>query len=138
MSFAKEFQQIFAAVKEIIDTKHVKDQVIDEARKMAADTVSKVLEHSDEPFPDFPRVDFISSEDRDEFLLVLEFLQSSGNIFGAPILTYESQHPEVKLDRADLARRLGLNEKNPEPLLIQIVRSHMEWLNSKNHNEEED
>ena len=128
MSFAKEFQQIFATVKEIIDTKHVKDQVLDDARKFAVDTVTKVLEHSDEPFPDFARIDLVTDDDRDEFLLVLDFLQCTNNVFGVPVLSFESQHPDVKCDRAQLAAKLGLSANSPEPLLFQMMRSHERWL----------
>ncbi|KAK8885377.1 hypothetical protein M9Y10_040825 [Tritrichomonas musculus] len=123
MSFIEQFQQIFREVQNVIDTKQIKEQVIKEARDRATDaiislkqtkTLSKNLE--------VHKINANSEDERDELLLILEFFESSGYIFGVPILSYESQNPDLIVDRIDLANRLGLDPNDPQPLLIQMIK----------------
>ena len=125
MSFEGQFQQIFKEVNVVIDTNHIKEQVIQEARDKATEAITAIKQKKTLPRNlEVPKINLKTEDDRDELLLVLEFLESSGYIFGAPILSYESQHPDLVVDRYDLATRLGLNPDDPSPLLVQMVRSH--------------
>ena len=126
MSFVEQFQQIFKEVQNVIDTKQIKEQVIQEARDMATNAIINLKQSkSQNKSLEVPKINIKTEEDRDELLLVLEFLESSGYIFGNPILSYESQNPDIIVDRIDLANRLGLDPNDPDPLLIQMVRHRL-------------
>lgn len=125
MSFEEQFQQIFKEVNDVIDTKHIKEQVIQEARDKATEAICALKQKKTIPRSlEVPKINLKTEDDRDELLLVLEFLESSGYVFGPPILSYESQHPDLIVDRFDLANRLGLNPNDPTPLLVQMVKSN--------------
>lgn len=127
MSFEQQFQQIFKEVKNVIDTNHIKEQVIQEARDKATEAITALKQTKTLPKKlEVPRINIKTEDERDELLLVLEFLESSGYIFGAPILSYESQNPDIIVDRIDLANRLGLDPNDPSPLLVQMVRPHLD------------
>ena len=127
MSFVEQFQQIFREVQNVIDTKQIKEQVIQEAREMATKAIISLKQtKSLSKNLEVPKINAREEDERDELLLILEFFESSGYIFGVPILSYESQNPDLIVDRIDLANRLGLDHNNPEPLLIQMIRTHLD------------
>ena len=51
--------------------------------------------------------------------------------FGVPVMGFESQHPEITVDRDELAERLGLDASSDKPLLVLLVESHMIWASKK-------
>ena len=132
MAFVEGFRQIYGAVQKVINDGDVKSKALDEARSLASSSVSQVLRSAGgESLPRLEGVEFGNEDERDEFLLVLEFLQQSNVKFGVPVLGFEAQHPELVVDRQGLAQRLGLDADDERPLLVQIVDMHMKSSSKK-------
>jgi hypothetical protein len=56
-----------------------------------------------------------------EYRLVMDYLESIGLKFAPTVLRYESQHPNLFADRAELAERLHLRSYDRTPLLVQMI-----------------
>lgn len=127
MAFAQGFRQIYGAVQKVIADNNVKMSTLEQARHLASDTVTKALHTDGSGIARINGISFLSEDERDEFLLVLDFIQTSNIKFGVPVFGFESQHPELTLDREDLASRLGLDASDAKPLLVQMVEAQMKW-----------
>jgi hypothetical protein len=101
-----------------VKTRHIREQIMDEAIDLAIGPARR-----------FPGIDLAQDQAVDQLLLVREFLESSGCLIGSEVLSYESQRPELTVDRDALAQSLGLDAKDPRPLLEQMLISHKKWLN---------
>lgn len=61
----------------------------------------------------------------DEYLFVLDYFQSLGLEYTPAVLKYESQHPEVRLDRKALAKRYSLDKDCKTPLIVQLMAERL-------------
>lgn len=62
---------------------------------------------------------------QDEYLFVLDYFNSLGLEYSQSVLKFESQHPEVKLDRKALAKRYGLDYEIRTPLIVQLMAERL-------------
>lgn len=138
MAFAEGFRQIYGAVQKVINDNGIKCGTLDEARHLATDTVTKALHFDGSGIARFNGTVFQNEDERDEFLLILDFIQQSNIKFGVPVLGFESQHPDLTVNRPELAARLGLNADDNKPLLVQIVESQMRWVARRKKREQEE
>jgi hypothetical protein len=69
----------------------------------------------------FPGIDISDELERDQLLLVLDYLQWVDERFLPRVLRCESQHPTLSMDRDELARKFGLRAYDRTPLLAQLV-----------------
>jgi hypothetical protein len=106
------------SVRDFAKSKRIPERIMREAAKLAKG-----------PAVPFPGIDVTKEEDLYQLLLVREFFESCGSLFGSEILSYESQHPNLVVDREALSRKFGLDPKDRRPLLEQIVASHKRWMN---------
>jgi hypothetical protein len=114
-------------VQRLIEEKKIKDQVLKEAHDYAQRHVQHLLD-PDAPEPDpFPGID-PTGDDRDEFLLVLDWFESIGLRFTPNVLRYESQNPDVTVARKALAQQYKLDPNSETPLLVQLVEERLKAL----------
>ena len=121
-------------VKNLIDEDELKQAVLDEAernvpkiagKEMRDDAASAVSE-----IEDYSGI-ILGPEEKEEYLLVLDFLESLGLKFAPAVLRYESQHPEIEPNRRELADRLDLNGKSKDPLLVQLFQERLDEIQRK-------
>lgn len=61
----------------------------------------------------------------DEYLFVLDYFETLDLQYSPAVLKFESQHPEIKLDRKALAKRYGLDKDSRTPLLVQLMAERL-------------
>jgi len=105
-------------------TYSIADPLVDE--KEAWESASKSFAVSDFVIPG---VEF-EGWAQDEYLFVLEFMESMGMKYAPKVLKFEGQHPELKLDRVALCKRYNLDERSSVPLIVQLFG---ERLNAIQH-----
>jgi hypothetical protein len=79
---------------------------------------------------EFPSVT-LTGEDNDEFLLVLDYLESSHLNLSSLSLKYESQNPSVVINREELCQRFNLSPGDATPLLVQMVEARLKNLQTQ-------
>lgn len=62
---------------------------------------------------------------QDEYLFVLDYFNSLGLEYSQAVLKYESQHPDIKLDRKALAKRYNLDYEIRTPLIVQLMSERL-------------
>jgi hypothetical protein len=111
-----------------INEKKIKDQVLKEVHSHAQHHTQGLVDSSArEPDP-FPSVD-LTGDDKDELMLVLDWLESIGLKIAPTVLRYESQNSEVTVDRKALSEQYHLNAESPTALLVQLVEERLKMLN---------
>jgi hypothetical protein len=109
-------------IQTLLEETGIKQQVLDEARRFALEEAMHILNPGQGPEPKvFPGISFDNADDRDQFLLILDYLESVGLKFAPQILKFESRNPQIAVDREDLCRRLKLRAYDQTPLLVQLV-----------------
>lgn len=142
MSFVNEFiqstqQEVVKEVTELVEAKGIKEKVLKEAQAIAQQTANHILDPKAEAPQQYKGITVGSSPEdpeRQEYLLVLDYLESVGFKFAPSVLRYESQHPDIMSNRAELAKNLGLRSYDRTPLLVQLIE---ERLNHTAHEGEE-
>lgn len=133
MSFMNDFIQatqkdVVEEVQKLVEEKGIKEKVLQEAQQIAQKTANHLLDSS-APAPEtYQGIDISKEEDLDEYLLVLEYLESIGFKFAPSVLRYESQHPEQMVNRRQLSERLGLRSYDRTPLLVQLIEERLNSL----------
>jgi hypothetical protein len=124
--FVQETQQEVVAALEALVTEHgIKEKVLDDARRYATIAATHILDSEQPPLEAFEPVP-VDGEKELQYLLVLEFLQSAGFKFAPSVLQFESQHPEIKLDRRELGKRLNLRTYDRTPYLVQLIENEVQ------------
>ncbi|EAY15159.1 hypothetical protein TVAG_392760 [Trichomonas vaginalis G3] len=116
-------------VKNLIDEDELKQAVLDEVERNAPKVAGKELHDnaSVSEMEDYSGI-ILTEEEKEEYLLVLEFLDSIGLKYAPAVLRYESQHPEIEANRKELADRLDLNARSQDPLLVQLFQERLNEL----------
>jgi hypothetical protein len=121
-SFVAETQQtVVEAVQTMIEQRGIKAQILEETQAHA----QRIANHMRDPEAEEPvryePVPITELSDKIQYQLVTEYLESIGLKIAPTVLRYESQHPNVFSDRANLATQLGLRSYDRTPLLVQII-----------------
>ena len=120
-------------VKNLIDEDELKQAVLDEAERNVPKIAGKELRDDGSAvseMEDYSGI-ILGPDEREEYLLVLDFLESLGLKFAPAVLRYESQHPEIESNRRELADRLDLNAKSKDPLLVQLFQERLDEIKKK-------
>ena len=138
MSFMNDFIQttqrdVVEEVQKLVEEKGIKEKVLQEAQAIAQKTANHLLDPN-APAPETYQGISMSPEDLDEYRLVLEYLESIGFKFAPSVLRYESQHPDIMTDRAELAKKLGLRGYDRTPLLVQLIEERLNSLEAEEAN----
>jgi hypothetical protein len=133
MDFLNSFIQTTQAdvveeVQRLVEEKGIKERVLQEAQALAQKQAMHIMNPTqcEEP-ASFTGIE-LNDEDRDEFLLVLEYLESIGLKFTPTVLRYESQNAQILTDRENLCRRLNLRSYDRTPLLVQLIEERLNSL----------
>ena len=127
----KTEKEILGDISKLIDEEKLKKKVLEEAKKAANQTAAQVLGQNISPTPEIPKID-IEGDERDEYLLILEYLQSLGLNITPTVLRFESQHPEINVDRKKLAEQFDLPTYDKTPLLVQLIEQRLRLIEQKN------
>jgi hypothetical protein len=130
MDFLNSFIQTTQAdvveeVQRLVEEKGIKDKVLQEAQALAHRQAMHIMNPTQCEEPESYKGIELNDEDRDEFLLVLEYLESIGLKFTPTVLRFESQNPQVLTDRENLCKRLNLRSYDRTPLLVQLIEERL-------------
>ena len=122
---------IFLEVQEFAKSTGVQQEVKDISVGIAEKIVKGTLDpEKNPPVEDYKGIVFSEElEDEDEYILVHDFFKSSQLDFPAQVLSYESQHPNLKYNRRSMCERLGLDADSKEPMLVQLIRLRSQYSN---------
>ena len=120
-------REMKSQIADLVDRQELRDAVLREAKETALKQASHILDNSIPPPPEIPNIKTESNE-QDEYLLILEYLQSTGLEFTPAVLRFESQHPKIAADRKELAKHFGLQNYSRKPLLVQLVEERLRQL----------
>ena len=126
----EELKQDIAA---IIDEKDLQIKVLDEAKTNAEAQAKHFLDKQIALPPEIPNI-LADGDERDEYLFVLEYLESIGLKVTPTVLRYESQHPEVQCERKRLAKQYQLKNYDRTPLLVQLIEERLKGLEEPQSN----
>jgi hypothetical protein len=112
-------------LKRLVDGSGVEEEVNGQAQELAKIIATHLLDDSQPPLEKFPSIPIENSQQELEYLLALEFLESSGFKFAPTVLRYESQHPELQVDRREIGKRLHLCTYDRTPLLVQLIEEQL-------------
>jgi hypothetical protein len=114
--------EVTAEVQRLVEEKGIKKAILDEAQRFAQAQALHIMNPDQNPEPQsFPGIDLSDENEQDEFLLVLDYLESLGLKFSPTILKYESQNPKIVTNREELCRKLHLRSYDRTPLLVQLI-----------------
>jgi hypothetical protein len=117
-------EEVIHALEQLVQEKNIKTKVLEDAQELAKTAARHILDETQpelQPFPSVP----IDGDKEFQYLLVLEFLQSAGFKFAPSVLKFESQHPEIVLDRRALGKKLNLCTYDRTPYLVQLIEEQM-------------
>jgi len=120
----KSLTDVLSDVSLVIDEKELQQKVLNEAKKAATTAAARVLGQNPNSSFDIPEID-VDCDERDEYLLILEYLMSTGLKYTPAVLRFESQHPDVTFDRAELAKEHNLPTYDQSPLLVQLIEQRL-------------
>jgi hypothetical protein len=102
--------------------------VLSEAQELAKIAARHILDETQPELTPFPSIPVETNEQELQYLLILEFLQSAGFKFAPSVLRYESQHPELQIDRRELGKRLHLCTYDRTPYLVQLIEEQLKAI----------
>jgi hypothetical protein len=101
-------RDVIGELQTLVEEKGIKMRVLQEAQDLAKIAARHILDETQPDLEPFPKIPIESEEQLLQYQIVLEFLQSAGFKFAPSVLRFESQHPEVELDR----RTLGIESQS--------------------------
>ena len=131
--FIEETQaNVVQEVQELVEKKGIKEKVLQEAQQLAQKQAVRLMNPNaeSEDLVPFEGLD-LKGDDRDEFLLVLDYLESIGLKFTPTVLRYESQNPTIATEREALCKKLNLRPYDKTPLLVQLIEERLNALQDK-------
>jgi hypothetical protein len=120
-------QEVVSELQRLVDEKGIKEKVLEDAQELAKIAARHILDETQPELQVFPSVP-IDGDKELQYLLVLEFLQSAGFKFAPSVLKFESQHPELDLNRRELGHRLHLTTYDRTPYLVQLIEEQLKSL----------
>jgi hypothetical protein len=123
---AETQQSAMKDVQDLVAEQGIKERILQELQQHA----QAIANHINDPTaPDPATFDPvpIAEEQKVEYQLVLEYLESLGLKFAPTVLRYESQHPQELMPRQQLAESLGLKAFDRTPLLIQMIEAKQKY-----------
>jgi hypothetical protein len=112
----------------LVEEKGIKAKVLQEAQDLAKTAARHILDETQPDLEPFPKIPLDSEEQNLQYQIILEFLQSAGFKFAPSVLRFESQHPEVELDRRALGKKLNLCTYDRTPYLVQLIEEQLKSL----------
>ena len=114
-SFIESTQKdVVEEVQQLVAEKGIKEQVLKEAQELAQQQAMHLMNPSSPEPPSYPGIQ-LEGDEKDEFLLVLDYLESIGLKFTPTVLKYE---------------RLNLRSYDRTPLLVQLIDERLKALES--------
>ncbi|EAY04892.1 hypothetical protein TVAG_016640 [Trichomonas vaginalis G3] len=120
-------KEVIEELQKLVEEKGIKEKVLADAQEMAKIAARHILDDSQPELQAFPSIP-IDGDKELQYQLVLEFLQSAGFKFAPAVLKFESQHPEIEVDRRELGKRLNLCTYDRTPYLVQLVEEQLKTL----------
>lgn len=120
-------QEVVEELQHLVDEKGIKEKVLEDAQELAKIAARHILDETQPELQAFPSVP-IDGDKELQYLLVLEFLQSAGFKFAPSVLRFESQHPEIELNRRELGKQLNLCTYDRTPYLVQLIEEQLKTL----------
>lgn len=129
-SFIESTQKdVVEEVQQLVTEKGIKQQVLKEAQDLAQQQAMHLMNPNSPEPKKYPGIQ-LEGDEKDEFLLVLDYLESIGLKFTPTVLKYESQNPDVNTNREELCQRLNLRSYDRTPLLVQLIDERLKALES--------
>ena len=123
-------KEVLEKVEKLIEEKGIRRKTEEETEELAKKTAYSLLDPEGNHAPVFKGVDF-SKEDPDQYLLILDYFESTGMKFTSQTIRYESQHPDFTLNRRQLAEKYGLRGYDKTPLLVQMIEQRLKVLDNE-------
>jgi hypothetical protein len=123
-------REVIEELQRLVEEKGIKKRVLDEAQELAKVAARHILDESQPELQAFPSIPIENDDQELQYLLVLEFLQSAGFKFAPSVLRFESQHPDIQLNRRELGKRLNLCTYDRTPYLVQLIEEQLKSLES--------
>jgi hypothetical protein len=121
-------QEVIQQLQQLVEEKGIKEKVLEEAQELAKIAARHILDESQPELTPFPSIPIDDEQQELQYLLVLEFLQSAGFKFAPSVLRYESQHPELQVNRRELGKRLHLCTYDRTPYLVQLIEEQLKSI----------
>jgi hypothetical protein len=121
-------RDVIGELQALVEKQGIKAKVLEEAQDLAKVAARHILDDSQPDLEPFPKIPIDSEEQLLQYQIVLEFLQSAGFKFAPSVLRFESQHPEVELDRRALGKKLNLCTYDRTPYLVQLIEAQLKSL----------
>jgi len=120
-------KEVIEELEKLVESKGIKEKVLADAQEMAKVAARHILDETQPELQAFPSIP-MEGDKEIQYLLVMEFLQSAGFKFAPSVLKYESQHPDIELNRRDLGKRLNLCTYDRTPYLVQLVEEQLKTI----------
>ena len=117
-------QEVVEELQHLVEEKGIKEKVLADAQELAKIAARHILDESQPELQSFPSIP-VDGDKELQYLLVLEFLQSAGFKFAPSVLRFESQHPEIELNRRELGKQLNLCTYDRTPYLVQLIEEQL-------------
>ena len=123
-------KEVLENVRKLIDEKGIEDKIAKQTEELAKMTAYSLLDPKNHPAPVFQGVN-LNKEDPDQYLLIMDYFESTGMKFTSQTMKYESQRPTLVYDRVKLANKFGLRSYDRTPLLVQMVEQRLKTIGNE-------
>lgn len=114
-------------ISQLVSSQEVFERVIREAKHTASKRAAHIIDKNHPEPPEIPNIN-VESDEQDEYLLILDYLITTGCKWTDTVLRFESQHPGVKYDRKELCKRFGFPKASKRPILVQIIEERLQQI----------
>jgi hypothetical protein len=118
-------RDVIAGFQEFLERQGIKTKVFDEAQELAKVAAGHIGDETQPDVDPFPSIPIENEEQLLQYQVALEFLQSAGFKFAPSVLQFESQHPDLALDRRALGKKLNLCTYDRTPYLVQLIEAQL-------------
>lgn len=120
-------KEVVEELEALVEKQGIKQKVLEDAQELAKIAARHILDETQPELQAFPKIP-IDGDKEIQYQLVLEFLQSAGFKFAPSVLQFESQHPEIKVNRRELGKQLNLCTYDRTPYLVQLIEEQLKSL----------